>query len=54
VVALGTARYGAPDVAGDAVRGARTELRRLRKRLRASLGMGDRLRGLVRLRSLSL
>jgi hypothetical protein len=53
VAALGAARYGPPSSARRAVANARTELRRLRKRLRSSLGMSDRVRGLVRLRSLS-
>jgi hypothetical protein len=53
VVALGTARYGPPTVSRSSAGNARTELRRLRKRLRASLGMGDRVRGALRLRSLS-
>ena len=54
VTALGAARYGPPPAARSAVANARAELRRLRKRLRGSLGMSERVRGLVRLRSLSL
>jgi len=54
VAALGAARYGRPAAARAAVRNARAELRGLRKRLRGSLGLADRLRGTVRLRSLSL
>ena len=54
IAALGAARYGPPSSARSAVANARTELRRLRKRLRGSLGMSERVRGLVRLRSLSL
>jgi transglutaminase-like putative cysteine protease len=52
--ALATARYGPPASSRTAVRAARTELRRLRKRLRTQLGAGERIRGALRLRSLTV
>jgi hypothetical protein len=54
VAALGAARYGPPSSSRSAAGNVRTELRRLRKRLRGSLGVSERARGLVRLRSLTL
>jgi hypothetical protein len=51
--ALDTARYGPPAVAAAGARGARTELRRLRRRLGARIGLVGRVRGALSLRSLS-
>jgi len=48
------ARYGPLEEAGEAARTARRELRELKRRLRRSLFVLDRARGLVSLRSLGL
>jgi protein-glutamine gamma-glutamyltransferase len=54
VGALAEARYGPPRDARSRARRARTELRRLRGSMRRRLGTGQRLRGAVSLRSLSV
>lgn len=48
------ARYGRPDEAGEAARRARSELRALKARLRHSMLVSERLRGLFSVRSLGL
>jgi transglutaminase-like putative cysteine protease len=48
------ARYGPPDAAPAAAARSRQELRELKQRLRRSLGLLDRARGLVSVRSLGL
>jgi protein-glutamine gamma-glutamyltransferase len=52
--ALAEARYGPESGAAEAVARARRELRAVRRRIRGRLGMGDRIRGLLSLRSLGL
>ncbi len=52
--ALGEARYGRGEDADAAVTRARRELRGIRRGLRRRLGAGERLRGLLSLRSLGL
>ena len=54
VEALTLARFGPPEVAGAAAGGARRELRRIRRALRARLSLPRRARGLVSLRSLAI
>jgi transglutaminase-like putative cysteine protease len=54
VEALTLARFGPPEVAGPAAGGARRELRRIRKVLRARLSVPRRARGLLSLRSLTV
>jgi transglutaminase-like putative cysteine protease len=49
-----TARYGRPEQADEAAGRARLELRELKRRLRRSLFVLDRLRGLLSVRSLGL
>ncbi len=48
------ARYGPPAQAGEALRRARRDLRDVRSRLRQRLGVVDRVRGALSLRSLSV
>jgi transglutaminase-like putative cysteine protease len=52
--ALAEARYGPEGGAEAAVARARRELRAVRRRIRGRLGLGDRVRGLLSLRSLGL
>jgi hypothetical protein len=52
VRAVETARFGAPDAAAVAARGARAEVRELRRLLRRRLGPFDRVSGALSLRSL--
>jgi transglutaminase-like putative cysteine protease len=52
--ALAEARYGPGAGAQDAVERARKELRTVRRRIRRRLGLRDRFRGLISLRSLGL
>jgi protein-glutamine gamma-glutamyltransferase len=52
--ALAQARYGPEGGAAEAVADARRELRAVRRRIRGRLGLGDRARGLLSLRSLGL
>jgi transglutaminase-like putative cysteine protease len=52
--ALAEARYGPEAQAGAAVERARSELRAVRRAIRRRLGTGERLRGLLSLRSLGL
>jgi transglutaminase-like putative cysteine protease len=52
VAAATAARFGRPEGAGPAARDARRELRSLVRRVRSRLGVRDRLRGLLSLRSL--
>jgi transglutaminase-like putative cysteine protease len=52
--ALAEARYGPEGQSVDAVRRARRELRTVRRRIRRRLGLRERLRGLISLRSLGL
>jgi transglutaminase-like putative cysteine protease len=52
--ALAQARYGPESGAGEAVADARRELRAVRRRIRGRLGLGERVRGLLSLRSLGL
>jgi transglutaminase-like putative cysteine protease len=52
--ALAEARYGPEGGAAEAVARARRELRAVRRRIRSRLGLGDRVRGLLSLRSLGL
>jgi hypothetical protein len=52
--ALAEARYGPEGGAAEAVAQARRELRAVRRRIRGRLGLGDRVRGLLSLRSLGL
>jgi transglutaminase-like putative cysteine protease len=54
VAAASAARFAPPREARAAARRARRELRLLRRRLRRRLSVGDRLRGLVSVRSLGL
>ncbi|MBD0289627.1 MAG: DUF3488 domain-containing protein [Thermoleophilia bacterium] len=54
VSALADARYGPPQAAGARARLARRELRRLRSSMRRALGLGERVRGALSLRSLSV
>ena len=51
---LAEARYGPASGAAEAAGRARRELRVVRRRVRRRLGLGERLRGLVSLRSLGL
>jgi transglutaminase-like putative cysteine protease len=52
--ALAEARYGPEATAAEAAARARQELRLVRRRIRRRLGTGERIRGLVSLRSLGL
>ena len=52
--ALAEARYGPPSTIRYAVRRARPELRRLRRRISAQLALGQRVRGALSLRSLAV
>jgi transglutaminase-like putative cysteine protease len=54
VEALTLARFGPPELAGPAAGGARRELRRIRRSLRARLTVPRRARGLLSLRSLTV
>lgn len=54
VGALARARFGPSGEAGDAIRCARRELRLLRRELRRQLGLPSRVRGALRLRSLTV
>jgi hypothetical protein len=51
---LARARYGPEAGASEAAARARRELRSVRRRIRRRLGLGERLRGLLSLRSLGL
>jgi protein-glutamine gamma-glutamyltransferase len=53
LAALTVARFGPPELAAPAAGTARGELRRLRRALRARLGRGRRVRGLLSVRSLT-
>ncbi len=48
------ARYGRPDKTGRAAHRARSELRRLRRRMSGELSFGRRVRGALSLRSLTV
>ncbi|MBA2616128.1 MAG: transglutaminase domain-containing protein [Actinobacteria bacterium] len=54
VRALTEARYGRPDVVAPGVRRARSELRRLRRRMSRQLGLPERIRGALSVRSLGV
>jgi protein-glutamine gamma-glutamyltransferase len=54
VSALTEARYGPPDAAGRRAGRARSELRRLRRRMSRQLGFRDRVRGALSVRSLGV
>ena len=54
VGALAEARYARPATAGAAIRRARAELRRVRRRMSAQLAFGERVRGALSLRSLGV
>jgi len=54
VGALTEARYGRPGTAASRVRRARSELRRLRRRMSRQLGLPDRVRGALSVRSLGV